>query len=58
MNSDYFEGEKGMKLPEEMDFADLEPYLKAWKEDNPDDYPFYIASAGITGLFQVHERYE
>ena len=56
MNSDYFEGEKGMKLPEEMDFADLEPYLKAWKEDNPDDYPFYIASAGITGLFQVHER--
>ena len=56
MNSDYYEGEKGMKLPEEMDFADLEPYLKAWKEDNPDDYPLYIANGGLSGLFQVHER--
>ena len=56
MNSDYFEGEKGMQLPEEMAFADLEPYLKAWKDDNPDVYPFYISSSGLTGVFQVHER--
>lgn len=56
MNSDYFEGEKGMTLPEEMKFADLEPYLEAWKQDNPDVYAYYIPSSGIIGLFQVHER--
>ncbi len=56
MNSDYFEDEKGMTLPEEMSFADLEPYLKQWKEDYPEDYPFYIPGTGLSGAFQVHER--
>lgn len=56
MNSDYFEKEKGLTLPEEMAFEDLEPYLKLWKEDNPNDYPYYIPAAGLSGLFQVHER--
>lgn len=56
MDSDYFEGEKGLTLPEEMAFADLEQYLKMWKEDHPDEYPFYIPSVGLSGAFQVHER--
>ena len=56
MNSDYFENEKGMTLPEEMSFAELEPYLKLWKEDHPNDYPFYIPQVGLSGAFQVHER--
>ena len=56
MNSDYFETEKGLTLPEEMAFADLEPYLEMWKEDHPDDYPFFIPSVGLSGAFQVHER--
>ncbi|SEA65437.1 carbohydrate ABC transporter substrate-binding protein, CUT1 family [Oribacterium sp. KHPX15] len=56
MNSDYFEKEKGMILPEEMTFADLEPYLKQWKDDHPGDYPFYIPGTGLSGAFQVHER--
>ncbi len=56
MNSDYFEKEKGLTLPEEMTFADLEPYLEMWKEDHPDDYPFFIPGVGLSGAFQVHER--
>ena len=56
LNSDYFETEKGLTLPEEMSFGELEPLLKAWKEDNPGDYPFYISKGGVAGLFQVHER--
>ncbi|MCR5687898.1 MAG: hypothetical protein K6G58_07760 [Lachnospiraceae bacterium] len=56
MNSDYFEKEKDLTLPEDMKFSELEPYLKMWKEDNPGDYPYYIPQIGLTGLFQVHER--
>lgn len=56
MNSDYFEGKKGLTLPEEMAFEDLEPYLAMWKEDHPGEYPYYIPSVGLSGVFQVHER--
>ena len=56
MNSDYFEKEKGLTLPDEMKFAELEPYLAMWKEDNPSEYPFYIPRTGLSGAFQVHER--
>ncbi len=56
LNSDYFEGEKGMTIPESMDFADLEPLLKAWKEDHPDEYPLYMPENGLSGMFQCHER--
>ena len=38
LNADYFEGEKGMEIPEYMDFADIEPYLAAYKEDFPYKY--------------------
>ena len=56
LNSDYFESEKGMTLPESMDFADLEPLLKMWKEDHPGEYPLYMPQTGLSGMFQCHER--
>ena len=56
LNSDYFEGEKGLVLPEEMSFADLEPLLKMYKEDHPSEYPFYLTGSGPLGMFQTHER--
>lgn len=56
LNSDYFEGEKGLTLPETMNFEDLEPLLAMWKEDHPDEYPLYMAQSGLSGMFQCHER--
>ena len=56
MNSDYYEGEKGIELPDDIEFADLEPYLEMWKKDHPNEYPLYLASSGMSGAFQVHER--
>lgn len=56
LNSDYFEGEKGMTLPEEMKFSELEPLLAMYKDDHPDEYPLYMGEGGLTGMFQVHER--
>ncbi len=56
LNSDYFETEKGMTLPEEMIFSELESFLEAYKNDYPDSYPLYLGENGLTGMFQVHER--
>ena len=56
LNSDYFEGEKGMTLPESMAFSELEPLLKMWKEDHPNEYPLYMPQSGLSGMFQCHER--
>ena len=56
LNSDYFEGEKGLEIPEEMKFEDLEPMLAMYKEDHPDEYPLYLGENGLTGMFQEHER--
>ena len=56
LNSDYFEGEKGMTLPESMNFSELEPLLKVWKEDHPNEYPLFMPQNGLSGMFQCHER--
>ena len=56
LNSDYFEGEKGLALPEEMAFEDLEPLLAMYKADFPDKYPLHMGHNGLSGMFQVHER--
>ena len=56
LNSDYFEGEKGLTLPETMRFEELEPLLAMWKEDHPDEYPLYMTRGGLSGMFQCHER--
>ena len=49
LNSDYFEGEKGLTIPEEMKFEDLEPMLEMWKADHPDEYPLYMTQGGLSG---------
>ena len=56
LNSDYFEGEKGLDLPEQMEFADLEPLLAMYQEDHPDEYALHMGQNGLTGMFQEHER--
>ena len=56
LNSDYFEGEKGLTIPETMKFEELEPLLAMWKEDHPDEYPLYMTQGGLSGMFQCHER--
>ena len=56
LNSDYFETEKGMTIPEEMAFSELEPFLEAYKNDYPDSYPLYLGENGLSGMYQVHER--
>ena len=50
INADYFEGEKGMGIPEKMTFADIEPYLAAYKEDHPDKYPLAMDKSGVPGF--------
>ena len=56
LNSDYFEGERGLELPEQMEFADLEPLLAMYQEDHPDEYALHMGQNGLTGMFQEHER--
>ena len=55
-NADYFEGQKGMKIPEEMTFKDVEPYLKAYKEDHPNEYPLAMDKSGLAGYLNFLER--
>ena len=55
-NADYFEGEKGMTIPERMTFADLEKYLAAYKADFPDKYPLAMDKAGLAGFYNFLQR--
>ena len=55
LNSDYYEGEKGMEIPERMSFADIEPYLAAYKEDHPDRYPLAMDKGGLAGYLHFLE---
>lgn len=55
-NSDYFEGEKGMSIPDKMAFADLEQYLAAYKQDNPNKYPLAMDKAGLAGFYNFLQR--
>ncbi len=48
LNSNYFLKEKGFEKDQYISFEEIEPYLKAYKQDHPDDYPIKIASGGIT----------
>ena len=56
LNSDYFEGEKGLELPETMEFEELEPLLEMYRADHPDEYPLHMIQSGLSGMFQSHER--
>ena len=56
LNADYFEGEKGMEIPERMAFGDIEPYLAAYKADFPQKYPLAMDKAGIPGFTNFLDR--
>ena len=56
LNADYFEGEKGMEIPERMAFGDIEPYLAAYKADYPQKYPLAMDKAGIPGFTNFLDR--
>ena len=56
LNSDYFEGEKGMEIPEFMNFEDIEPFLAAYKADYPHKYPLAMDKSGIPGMTNFLER--
>lgn len=50
INSTYYEGQKGMTVPESMKFEDIEPYLEIYKKDNPSKYPLAMDKSGIPGF--------
>ena len=50
LNSDYYEGEKSMTIPESMKFEDIEPFLETYKKDNPSKYPLAMYKSGIPGF--------
>ncbi len=56
MNATYYEDEKGMTIPEEMKFEDLEPFLEAYKKDNPIKYPLAMDKSGIAGFLNFLEK--
>ncbi|MCR4923859.1 MAG: ABC transporter substrate-binding protein [Lachnospiraceae bacterium] len=55
LNADYFEGEKGMKIPERMEFKDIEPFLEAYKKDYHYRYPLEMSSGGVPGSWSSTE---
>ena len=48
LDADYFLKEKGFPQETHIAFEDIEPYLAAYKQDHPEDYPIKIAYGGIT----------
>lgn len=56
LDSDYFEGQKGMTIPDHMNFADIEPYLAAYKQDYPDKYPLAMDKSGPAGFYNFLQR--
>lgn len=48
LNSNYFLKDKGFEKDLNISFEGIEPYLAAYKEDYPDDYPIKIAANGLT----------
>ena len=56
INSDFFEGEMGMEIPERMELKDIEPYLAAYKSKYPDKYPLDMTKAGPAGYMNFLER--
>jgi len=48
IDAGYYEDKLGMKIPEEMEFADIEQYLEAYKKDRPSEYPMPLSRGGLT----------
>lgn len=56
LNADYFEGEKGMVIPERMTIRDIEPFLEVYKKDFPDKFPLEMTKSGPGGYLNFLER--
>ena len=56
LDQDFYEGEMGWTIPETMEFADLEKYLKAWKDVHPNEYPLHMTKSGLSGFWQEHQE--
>ncbi|ETP73689.1 ABC-type sugar transport system, periplasmic component [Lachnospiraceae bacterium JC7] len=56
LNADYFEGKKGMLIPERMKLEDIEPFLEAYKRDHPDKFPLDMTKSGPAGYLNFLER--
>ena len=56
LNADYFEGEKGMEIPERMAFGEIEPYLAVYKQDYPQNYPLAMDKSGLPGFTNFLDR--
>ena len=56
LNADYYEGQKGMTIPEFMSFEDIEAYLEAYKKDYPHKYPLAVTKGGIPGFINFLDR--
>lgn len=48
LDSDYYLNEKGLEADHYISFEGIEEYLEMYKQDHPDDYPYKMASGGIT----------
>lgn len=53
LDTDYFIDQKGFTRETDIPFAAIEPYLEAYKQDHPDDYPIKISYNGITSWQNV-----
>jgi putative aldouronate transport system substrate-binding protein len=47
LDEDYFLNQKGFPKETRISFREIEPYLEAFKEDYPDDYPIKMAYGGL-----------
>lgn len=48
LDRDYYLGQKGFPQETDISFEGIEPYLEAYKQDYPDDYPLKVGRGGIT----------
>lgn len=48
LDTDYFIAQKGFPRETQIAFGDIEPYLEAYKQDHPRDYPIKIAYNGMS----------
>lgn len=48
LNSDYYLNQKDFDKDLHISFKGIEPYLRAYKDDYPDDYPLKLGNLGLT----------
>ncbi|MDR1262803.1 MAG: hypothetical protein LBK46_04850, partial [Oscillospiraceae bacterium] len=56
LDSDFYEGELGWTIPEEVSFDELETYLAAFKEARPDEYAIYMSRSGLSNFTNFAQR--